>query len=90
MITVHLMHDLINFLRPVGHFLIRRSVFLLLGGGLGYAYGYRHADEGAPSLLSRAQTLVGADHVRDDHMRRQRAIEALRQARADSIEALPH
>jgi hypothetical protein len=29
--------------------------------------------------------------VRDDHMRRQRAIDAVRQARMDSIEAqLPH
>jgi hypothetical protein len=31
------------------------------------------------------------DNVRDDHMRRQRAIDAIRQARQDSIDAqLPH
>ena len=85
------MHDVISVLRPVARFLTRRSVFLVLGAGIGYAYGYRHADEGEPSLYSRAQSLVGVDHVRDDHMRRQRAVEAVRQARMDSIEAMiPH
>jgi hypothetical protein len=85
------MDDLINFLRPAASFLMRRSVFLLLGAGLGYAFGYRHADAGEPSLFSRVQSLVGADHVRDDHLRRQRAVDALRQARMDSIESqLPH
>ena len=78
-------------LRPVATFVARRSVFLMLGAGVGYAYGYHHADAGEPSLFSRAQALVGVDHVRDDHMRRERAIEALRQARLDSIESqLPH
>jgi len=85
------MHDVIDLLRPVGRLLARRSVFLLFGASLGYAYGYRHADEGEPSLYSRAQSLVGVDHVRDDHMRRQRAVEAVRQARMDSLEAqIPH
>jgi hypothetical protein len=85
------MHDLIYFLRPAAYFLMRRSVFLILGAGFGYEYGYHHADAGEPSVFSRVQSLVGADHVRDDHMRRQRAVEALRQARMDSIEAqLPH
>jgi len=31
--------------------------------------------------------LLRVDHVRDDHMRRQRAVDALRQAQLDSIEA---
>jgi hypothetical protein len=85
------MPELINFLRPAALFLMRRSVFLVLGGTVGYAYGYHHADAGEPSVYSRAQSLVGMDHVREDHMRRQRAIEALRQAHMDSIEAqLPH
>jgi hypothetical protein len=85
------MHELIDVLRPVAGFLLRRSAVLILGAGLGYTYGYHHADEGQPSLLSRVQSLVGVDHVRDDHRRRQRAIDALRQARLDSIEAqLPH
>ena len=85
------MHDVINLLRPVGRLLARRSAFLLFGASLGYAYGYRHANEGEPSLYSRAQSLVGVDHVRDDHMRRQRAVEAVRQARMDSLEAqIPH
>ena len=85
------MNDLINVLRPAAYFLMRRTIFLFLGAGLGYAYGYHHADAGAPSLYSRVQSLVGVDHVRDDHMRRERAIDALRQARMDSIEAqIPH
>ena len=85
------MHDVITLLQPALRFLSRRSVFILLGASLGYAYGYRHADAGEPSLFSRAQSLVGVDHVRDDHMRRQRAVEAIRQARLDSLEALiPH
>lgn len=85
------MHELMIRLRPVTDFVLRRTMFLLLGGGVGYAYGYHHADVGEPSLYSRVQSLVGVDNVRDDHMRRQRAIEALRQARMDSIEAqLPH
>jgi hypothetical protein len=85
------MHPFINYLRPAAYFLMRRSVFLLLGTGIGYAYGYHQADAGQPSVFSRVQSLIGVDNIRDDHMRRQRAIEALRQARMDSIEAqLPH
>jgi hypothetical protein len=85
------MDELINRLRPVADFLMRRTMFLLLGAGLGYAFGYHHADAGEPSLYSRVQSIAGVDNVRDDHMRRQRAIEAIRQARMDSIEAqLPH
>ena len=72
-------------------FLRKRTVFLLLGVGAGYAFGYHDADAGQPSWLSRGQSLVGVDNVRDDHMRRQRAIEAIKQARLDSLEAqLPH
>jgi hypothetical protein len=85
------MDELMIRIRPVTDFLLRRTVFLVLGAAAGYAYGYHHADAGEPSVYSRVQSLVGVDNVRDDHMRRQRAIEALRQARADSIEAqLPH
>jgi hypothetical protein len=85
------MNELMIRLRPVTDFVLRRTMFLLLGAGVGYAYGYHHADAGEPSLYSRVQSLVGVDNVRDDHMRRQRAVEALRQARMDSIEAqLPH
>jgi hypothetical protein len=85
------MNELMIRLRPVTDFLLRRTMFLVLGAGLGYAYGYHHADAGEPSLYSRVQSLVGVDNVRDDHMRRQRAIDAVRQARLDSIEAqLPH
>jgi hypothetical protein len=85
------MHAFIDYLRPAAQFLMRRSVFLLLGSGLGYAYGYHHADAGQPSVLSRVQSLIGVSHVRDDEVRRQRAIQALRQARMDSLEAqLPH
>jgi hypothetical protein len=85
------MHPVIAFLRPAADFLKRRSVFLLLGAGIGYMYGYHQADAGQPSVLSRIQSVIGVDNVREDHMRRQRAVEALRQARMDSIEAqLPH
>jgi hypothetical protein len=85
------MHDLIGFVRPAMRFLSRRSIFLLLGASLGYAFGYRHADAGEPSLYSRAQSIIGVDHVREDHMRRQRAVDAIRQARMDSLEAqIPH
>lgn len=85
------MNDMINLLRPAVSLLTRRSVVLLLGAGVGYAVGYRHADAGEPSLISRAQSVVGVDHVRDDHMRRQRAVQALQQARMDSLEAqIPH
>jgi hypothetical protein len=85
------MHELMIRLRPVTDFLLRRTMFLVFGAGLGYAYGYHHADVGEPSLFSRVQSLAGVDNVRDDHMRRQRAIDAIRQARMDSIEAqLPH
>lgn len=85
------MNELMIRLRPVTDFVLRRTMFLLFGAAVGYAYGYHHADAGEPSLYSRVQSLAGVDNVRDDHMRRQRAIEALRQARMDSIEAqLPH
>ncbi|HEY2065694.1 MAG TPA: hypothetical protein VGG84_07015 [Gemmatimonadaceae bacterium] len=81
------MDALNTYLRPAAHFLMRRSVFLVLSAGIGYAYGYHQADAGQPSVFSRVQSLIGVDNVRDDHMRRQRAIEALRQARMDSIDA---
>lgn len=85
------MNNFPDLLRSVGLILVRRSVVLLIGGTIGYAVGYRAADAGEPSLVSRAQSVVGVDNVRDDHMRRQRAIDALRQARMDSIDAqLPH
>jgi hypothetical protein len=85
------MEEAVTIVRRTGQFLMRRSVFLALGAVVGYTYGYHHADAGEPSLYSRVQSLVGVDNVRDDHMRRQRAIEAIRQARMDSIEAqLPH
>jgi hypothetical protein len=96
------MHRLIAFPRAVaafltrcGVFLVRRSIVLALGACLGYAYGYDHARVGQPSLYTRAeasaQSLIGWDHVREDHESRQRAIEAIRQARADSLQALlPH
>jgi hypothetical protein len=80
-----------DLIRSITQFLMKRSVFLLLGASVGYAYGYHHADAGEPSLFGRVQSLIGVDNVRDDHMRRQRAIEAIRQARQDSIDAqLPH
>lgn len=81
------MDDLITYLRPAAHLLMRRSVFLLLGTGIGYGSGYHQAAAGKPSVLSRVQSFIGVDNVRDDHRRRQRAIDALRQARMDSIEA---
>jgi hypothetical protein len=85
------MHAFMDRLRPAAQFLMRRSVFLLLGTGIGYAYGYHHADAGKPSVLSRVQSVIGVNDVREDEIRRQRAIQALRQARMDSIEAqLPH
>ena len=85
------MSALIDFLRPAMHFLVRRSMFLVAGAALGYALGYHDADAGEPSVYSRAQSIVGVDHVREDHMRRQRAVEAIRQARMDSLDAmLPH
>ena len=80
------MTDLLDYLRPVLSFLLRRSVFLVLGAALGYVVGYRSADAGEPSLYSRVQSLAGVDNVRDDHMRRQRAVDAVRQARMDSID----
>ena len=80
------MTDLIDLVRPAFSFLLRRSVFLVLGAALGYAVGYRAADSGEPSLYSRLQSLAGVDHVRDDHMRRQRAVEAVRQDRMNSID----
>jgi hypothetical protein len=80
------MNSFIAVLR-YARFLTRPSVILLVGTGIGYAYGYHQADAGQPSAFSRLGSLIGVDNVRDDHMRRQRAIEALRQARMDSIDA---
>jgi hypothetical protein len=85
------MNDLLDFVRPATHFLARRSMFLIAGAALGYALGYRDADMGEPSVYSRVQSMVGVDHVREDHMRRQRAVDAIRQARMDSLDAMiPH
>lgn len=78
---------MLDFLRGLAPLLLRRSVVLLAGAAIGYTVGYRQADAGEPSVLHRVGSLVGVDHVRDDHMRRQRAIDALRQARMDSIDA---
>lgn len=84
------MSDVINKVRPVVGFLTRRTVVLLLGACIGYAYGYRHADMGRQSIMRSALSIIGVDAVQDDHVRRQRQIEAFRQARADSIESAIH
>lgn len=80
--------DYVQIVRSAGRLLARRSVFFLIGGGVGYAYGYGHASANEPSLARRALTLIGVDAVKQDHAARQRAIDSLRRARMDSIESV--
>lgn len=84
------MNRLTEFARAAWPFLLRRSVFFVIGAGLGYAYGYGHGSANAPSLMQRALSVVGVSAVKDDHVQRQQAIEAMRQARMDSVESAIH
>lgn len=62
----------------------------MVGAMLGYFLGYQHGDAGEPRLKRRALDVVGVYKVKEDHERRQRAIDAIQRARADSIESPIH
>lgn len=62
----------------------------LVGTMLGYFLGYRHGDAGEPSLKRRALDVVGVYKVKEDHERRQRSLDKIQRARADSIESPIH
>lgn len=62
----------------------------LVGATVGYSLGYQHGDSGEPSLKRRALEVVGVYKVKEDHQRRQRQLEEIQRARADSIESAIH
>ena len=68
----------------------RLAAVFIAGGLLGYTIGYEHGDAGEPSLKQRALGAVGVYKVRDDHERRQRALDELQRQRTDSIESAIH
>jgi hypothetical protein len=61
-----------------------------VGSLVGYAFGYAQGNAGEPSLKQRAFEKLGVDKLKDDHERRQRALEDIQRARADSIESAIH
>ena len=62
----------------------------LVGATLGYSVGYQQGDAGEPSLKRRALERVGVYKVKEDHERRQRLLDEIQRARADSIESAVH
>ena len=62
----------------------------LAGSMLGYFIGFQHGDAGEPSLKRRAFDVMGVYKVKEDHQRRQRTLDAIQRARADSIESAIH
>jgi hypothetical protein len=70
---------------------MKRLIGVFVAGSLvGYAYGYEQGDAGEPSLKQRALEKVGVYKVKEDHERRQRALEEIQRERADSIESDIH
>ena len=70
---------------------MRRLIGVFVAGSLvGYIFGYEQGDAGEPSLKQRALETVGVFKVKDDHERRQRALEEIQRERADSIESALH
>ncbi|MBA3672017.1 MAG: hypothetical protein H0W68_08365 [Gemmatimonadaceae bacterium] len=73
---------------------MRLVASLMFGLTVGYSFGYRQADAGQEHLGRVALDYVGIkrarDKVREDHEARQRRVDELRQARADSIESVIH
>ena len=63
---------------------------ILVGAMLGYSFGYQHGDAGEPSLKRRALEVVGVYKVKEDHAQRQRVLDEIQRARADSIESAIH
>ena len=57
---------------------------------MGCTIGYGQGDAGEPSLKQRVLEGMGVHKVKDDHERRQRALEELQRERAESIESAIH
>ena len=81
--------------------MIKLVIALVAGLGIGYTYGYLHADAGEDNLVSSAMTKVGIHHAVDEaqgsemrmkreDLQRQARIDSLKQARIDSIASLIH
>lgn len=70
--------------------MMRLAVVLVIGLVGGYSIGYNHGASGEPSVKQRVLELAGVNKVRDDAAKRQKAIEQLQKARADSIESAMH
>lgn len=62
----------------------------LVGAMLGYFPGFQHGDAGEPSLKRRALDVAGVYKVKKDHERRQRSLDRIQRAQADSIESPIH
>ena len=70
---------------------MKRLIGVFVAGSLvGYTFGYEQGDAGEPSLKRRALDAVGVYKVKDDHERRQRALDELQRERMDSIESAIH
>ena len=68
----------------------RFAILFLTGALIGYTVGYRQGASGLPSIKEQALEKVGVYKVQEDHAQRQRAIEELQRAHADSIESAIH
>ena len=70
---------------------MKRLIGVFIAGSLvGYTFGYEQGDAGEPNLKQRAFEAVGVYKVKDDHERRQRALDELQRERMDSIESAIH
>ena len=81
--------------------MIKLALALVAGLGIGYTYGYLHADAGQDNLVSTVMTKVGIHHTADEaqssvvrlkreELQRQATIDSLKQARIDSVASLIH
>ena len=81
--------------------MIKLTIILLVGIGLGYTYGYMHGADGEDSLITTALEKVGVHHAvggaegaviaaNRNEARRQAKLDSLKQARIDSITSLNH
>lgn len=58
--------------------MVKLAIVFVFGLGIGYTYGYRQGDAGAPSIMQKAMQRFGVDKVKERQERREQATDAVR------------
>ena len=57
--------------------MIKLAIVFVVGLGLGYTYGFREAQRGERSIMSRVFDSFGATKIREHQEQRERAVDAV-------------